>query len=123
MRTSVIVVIVTIALAIVSAVGVGWFLVRLPPDYFVHRHTTQNPTKLLFQRIGGALLIVLGAVMSVPGVPGQGLLTILLGLMLMDLPFLRPWELRIIRLPAVLRALTRLRLRAGRPPLQIPHAH
>jgi hypothetical protein len=60
---------------------------------------------------------VLGIILSLPGVPGQGILTILLGLIFLDIPGKRPLEARIIRRPAVLSAINKLRARYDKPPL------
>ena len=54
--------------------------------------------------------------------PGQGLLTILIGLALMNFPGKRALELWLIRLPMVLRAVNWIRKRGGREPLQVPPA-
>jgi hypothetical protein len=55
--------------------------------------------------------------LSVPGVPGQGILTILIGAMLIDLPGKRKAEKWLLRHRRVLSAINRLRARYGRPPL------
>ncbi len=55
--------------------------------------------------------------MSLPGIPGQGLLTILLGVMLLDFPGKRRLEFKIISRPKVFRAINRLRARFDKPPL------
>jgi hypothetical protein len=57
--------------------------------------------------------------LSLPGVPGQGILTILLGLIMLDIPGKRPLEARIIKRPTVLSAINRLRARFKKPPLVI----
>jgi hypothetical protein len=66
----------------------------------------------------GALLVLAGLAMLV--LPGQGILTILLGLAFLDLPGKRRAELWLVSRPPVLAAVNRLRLRAGREPLQLP---
>jgi hypothetical protein len=80
----------TINLAIVS-----FILVKLPADHFSKSRKTKfwagprpwlHALKVIGKNIGGWLLVALGIVLSLPGVPGQGLLTILLGVMLVDFP-------------------------------------
>jgi hypothetical protein len=66
------------------------------------------------------MLIVVGAVLSIPGVPGQGVLTIVVGLFLVDFPRRQKLERALARRPGVLPALNRLRVRFGRAPLQPP---
>jgi UPF0716 family protein affecting phage T7 exclusion len=65
----------------------------------------------------GVFLVILGIILSLPGVPGQGIITILLGLIMLDIPGKRPWEAKIIKRPAVLSAVNNLRARWGKPPL------
>jgi hypothetical protein len=101
-------------------------MVKIPANYF-SSHYVQDfmPGSSWFVRWGavvaknvaGALLILLGIVLSLPGVPGQGLLTILLGLIMLDIPGKRPIEAKIIKRPAVLAAVNKLRSRYNKPPL------
>jgi hypothetical protein len=53
-------------------------------------------------------------------VPGQGVLTMLAGVFLVDFPQRRRLERALIRRPSVLPQLNRLRARFGRPPLHPP---
>ena len=65
------------------------------------------------------MLVLLGLIMAIPGVPGQGLLTALIGLTLLSFPGKRRLERRFVRMPALLRAINRLRARFARPPLEL----
>jgi hypothetical protein len=122
------------------AIGVGLFLLslglsfgaiavvmlKIPANYF-SSHYVQDflPNSPFIVRWGavvlknilGVILIVLGIILSLPGVPGQGILTILLGLIMLDIPGKRPLEARIIKRPAVLAAINGLRARYNKPPL------
>jgi hypothetical protein len=60
---------------------------------------------------------LLGIALSLPGVPGQGLLTILIGAMLLDFPGKRRCEKWILRRRGVLSTINKLRARRGCPPL------
>ncbi len=111
----------TLSLAIV-----GVLLVRLPATYFLDRHQRelwidQHPavrwSGIILKNVLGVGLIALGCVLSLPGVPGQGLLTILLGVMLLDFPGKRRLERRLVGMPHVLDRVNRLRTRFGKPPL------
>ncbi len=113
----------TLSLAMVSFV-----LVKIPPAYFNPEHNREfmvgKPwlvrwSGLILKNIVGFLLIALGIVLSLPGVPGQGILTILLGLVMLDIPGKRPLEARIVRRPAVLSSINKLRARFNKPPLDI----
>ncbi len=119
-----------LALFIVTFTGsialVSFMLVRIPANYFhsehdralwTDRHRAVRWSGMIMKNLIGAVLIVLGIVMSLPGVPGQGILTILLGLMLVDLPGKRRWELKLVRRPKVLQTINQLRGKFGKPPL------
>jgi hypothetical protein len=114
---------------IASIVVTALVVVRLPSDYFMLEKRPLpfegRPRWLrIAGRVGlnvaGILLIALGVVLSLPGVPGQGLVTILLGVMLVDIPGKRRLEMAIVRRGMVQRGMNRLRTRFHRPPLQIP---
>lgn len=105
---------------------VSLMLVRIPATYFhsshdralwVDRHKAVRWSGMLMKNLIGVVLIVLGIVMSLPGVPGQGILTILLGLMLLDVPGKRSWEQKLVRRPKVLQTINHLRGKFGKPPL------
>ncbi len=66
----------------------------------------------------GGVLVVLGLVMLLT--PGQGLLTLLIGLMLMNFPGKYRLERWLVTRPGVLRALNWLRARQGHQPLEAP---
>ena len=109
-----------------SIAVVSFMLVRLPATYFhaehdramwTDRHRAVRWSGMILKNVVGAVLIILGIVMSLPGVPGQGILTILLGLMLVDLPGKRRWELKLVSRPKVLQTINQLRGRFGKPPL------
>ena len=117
-----------VAAFVVSLAAAVVVIVRLPADYFVGaaprpilRVRSRVVTVILriTRNVVGAALIVLGAIMSIPGVPGQGILTMLLGLMLADVPGKRRLERRLVGRAGVRRALDRIRARWHRPPLEI----
>jgi hypothetical protein len=72
------------------------------------------------RNVGGVVLIVVGIVLSIPGVPGQGLLTVLAGVVLVDFPGRHRAARAIARWRGVLPAMNRLRALLGRPPLAPP---
>ena len=73
----------------------------------------------MFARIGknalGVVFVLAGVAMIL--LPGQGVLTILLGIMLTEFPGKYRFERWLVRRRAVLGAINWLRERAGRPPL------
>jgi hypothetical protein len=109
-----------------SIAVVSFLLVKLPEDYFsthydrdfwLDRHPVVRWSGVVVKNVLGALLVLLGLVMSLPGVPGQGVLTILLGVMLLDFPGKQRLERKIVSRPRVQHAINRLRARFRRPPL------
>ena len=107
---------------------VSFILVKLPADYFCSHNDRQilsgrAPALRISAAIGknllGIILIMAGIVMTLPGVPGQGLLTILLGIMLVDFPGKDRLERKLLYRPAVRNSIDKLRARFGKPPLQL----
>ncbi|MDI1243125.1 MAG: hypothetical protein PSX80_14515 [bacterium] len=103
-------------------------MIKIPANYFSthykHDFLPGSPFivrwgAVIGKNILGVLLILLGLALSLPGVPGQGILTILLGLIMLDIPGKRPLEARIIQRPAVLSAINNLRARYAKPPLDV----
>ena len=78
-------------------------------------HPAWRWTLAIAKNLFGALLVVLGVVMIFT--PGQGLLALVLGISLLDIPGKRALERRLIQQPKVLGVINRMRARAGRPPL------
>lgn len=111
--------------AIVSLLAVGYALGRLPADYFVNpearrpldRHPVLKVLLVIGRNLLGWFLIALGVVLSLPGVPGQGILTILMGVMLIDFPGKHRAELWLLTRRGVLGTVNALRAKIGRPPL------
>ncbi|HEY8226674.1 MAG TPA: hypothetical protein VIG25_15445 [Pyrinomonadaceae bacterium] len=113
---------------VVSLAIVSFILVKLPEDYFKKAHKTKfwsgpqpalHAAKVIGKNVLGVLLIAAGIVMSIPGIPGQGLLTVLLGIMLVDFPGKRHVEQKLLKRPAIVQAITHLRRRFGKPPLEL----
>jgi hypothetical protein len=74
----------------------------------------------LAKNVLGLSLVLAGIAMLV--LPGQGLLAILVGAMLMDFPGKRPAELVLIRMKRVRTVLNWVRRRAGRDSLLVDEA-
>jgi hypothetical protein len=113
---------------VASIAVVTFVLVRLPANYFhsshareflVKRHPVLRVLGIFAKNLLGLVLVFFGIIMSLPGVPGQGVLTILLGIMLLDFPGKRSLEARIVSRPRVSRAINALRARFDRPPLML----
>ncbi len=115
----------SIAILIISALSIGYFIKKIPHDYFlndkrgVHQYKNKNPIfwiiTLVLKNIIGYCLIVGGILMLV--LPGQGLLTILVGLMLSDYPGKFKLEKKIIKTNLILKTINWYRTKSNIPPL------
>ena len=112
-----------ITLALATVIVVGWPADRFkgegPTEVGRQRHVIIRAFAMVAKNVAGAVLVLLGLIMAVPGVPGQGLLTALIGLTLLSFPGKRRLERRFVRIPALLRAINRLRVRFARPQLEL----
>jgi len=104
-------------------------LLRLPADHFVRprRSWREAWSGSIWRKLGtaarnlaGIVALLAGGVMAIPGVPGPGLLTILLGCYLLDFPGKLRLQRRVLQTPQLRRKVDRLRARSGRPALQFP---
>jgi hypothetical protein len=117
------------AFVLIGLVALPAIAIYLPQDYFVRdrrlpaRHARRHPVLwwvvAILKNILGFLLVAAGVAMLV--LPGQGLLTILMGLGLLNFPGKYTFERWIFGRPAVASTLNRIRSAAGRRPLTIPH--
>jgi hypothetical protein len=113
---------------VATLIGIPWVVARLPRDYFnqpqreVWRASADEPWYALVlggvKNVFGALLVLLGVIMLVT--PGQGLLTLLVGLLLMNFPGKYQLERWLVSRRGVLTALDWLRKRKGQPPFDPP---
>lgn len=110
----------------ISILAVGIVMVKIPADYFSPGYSTEfMPDKpwlvrwsaFILKNALGFILVIVGIILSLPGVPGQGILTILLGLILLDIPGKRPLEAKIIKRPNILTTVNNLRVKYNKSPL------
>jgi hypothetical protein len=112
-----------LSFAVAVAIVVSW-----PPDRFnrggpaqvgIRRALPIRVLGLLAKNLAGVVLVLLGLIMAIPGVPGQGLLTAVIGITLLNLPGKLRLERRLLRIAALRRGINRLRARFTRPPLEV----
>lgn len=120
------------ALSLLTFIGgivvVPILLARMPSDYFLRPRriaaafSEHHPVLRISVLIIKNLLGVLFVLFSIPLLagPGQGILTLLIGVSLLDVPGKRRLELWLVRLPRVLKAINWIRRKADRPPLKLP---
>jgi hypothetical protein len=89
-----------------------------PPDAFLGRHPVVRWSGRVVKNLVGLVLLLMGIAMLV--LPGQGILTILIALSLLDFPGKRALELRLVRQRHVRRTIDWIRERAQQPPLRVP---
>lgn len=118
---------ISIGSAVASVALVTVVLVRLPKDYFVDpesrtlhtHHPVVRIVLTILKNMLGLVLVVAGIILSIPGVPGQGFLTIFLGIMLLDFPGKYRLERAILQRPSILGAINRIRAKFRKEPLEV----
>ncbi len=116
----------SLAFFIGSLIAIPYILVRLPADYFdvrVPRPWMQNHHPVL-RLVGHVVKNAVGAIFLFAGflmlfLPGQGILTMLIGVSMLDFPGKRKVEARMIGQPTVLSVINGMRQKFGKPPLTI----
>jgi hypothetical protein len=112
-----------------TALATRSYLIRLPADYLVRprrswrdawRGSGWRKLGTVARNLAGTALLVAGGVMLIPPVPGPGLLTLLLGLSLVDFPAKLSLQCRVLQTGRLRSRIDRLRARSGRPPLEFP---
>jgi len=109
-----------------SLIAIPFILIRLPADYFdirVPRPWMEDHHPVL-RLIGHIVKNAVGAIFLFAGflmlfLPGQGILTILIGISMLDFPGKRNLEAKMIGQPTVLHAINGMRKKFGKPPLII----
>lgn len=109
-----------------SLIAIPWILIRLPSDYFdtrVERHWMRDHHPILriicliMKNIIGAVFVLVGFLMLF--MPGQGLLTMLIGISFMDFPNKRALEAKIIGQRTVLNVVNKMRFKFNKQPFTI----
>jgi len=100
-----------------SVVLVPRFLAKLPRRYLeAGQAPAQHSIPLrILRNVLGTLLVLLGVAMLL--LPGQGLLTLLVGVLLVDFPGKHAFVVRVLSRPKVLAIVNKLRARHGAAPL------
>ena len=116
----------SIFIFLISILGISWFVAQIPEDYFLpskrqaSKWQQQKPILRLVVVLGknilGLSLIIGGLLMLV--LPGQGLLTIVTGLLLVNYPGKYRLEQKLVSMPSIYKALNWIRFKAKKPPLQ-----
>ncbi|GJL50406.1 MAG: hypothetical protein NPIRA01_16330 [Nitrospirales bacterium] len=115
------------ALSVIAFIGtllaIPAILIRMPPDYFQNHHhkpwfANHHPVVrilgLFVKNIIGIVFLLAGMAMLV--LPGQGLLTMLLGILFIDFPGKHRLEKKLIQHPTILKTINALRKKVDKPP-------
>ncbi|MGQ0665664.1 MAG: PGPGW domain-containing protein [Nitrospiraceae bacterium] len=109
-----------------SLIAIPFILIRLPTDFFDIRiprpwmkdhHPVLRVLGHLVKNIVGVIFLFAGFLMLF--LPGQGILTMLIGISMLDFPGKRKLEAKLIGQPAVLNAINSMRNKFSKPPLTI----
>ena len=109
-----------------SLIAIPWIIGKLPQHYFVYhrkkvekRHE-QHPLvarlTLLFRNFVGFVFLLAGIAMLV--LPGQGIITMLIGISFMDFPKKQQIVDHLVRHPRVVKVLNWIRLKEKKPPFE-----
>ncbi|MGM0577974.1 MAG: PGPGW domain-containing protein [Myxococcota bacterium] len=117
---------ISVGTLILSAVGIPWILARMPADYFTpeaEARRRREEATIWWHVLGGLLRNVLGGLLVFSGflmlfIPGQGVATMLAGLLVMRFPKKRELLRRWLKRPKMRRMVDRLRRRGGHAPLR-----
>lgn len=118
--------IISIISFIASLAIIPFILIRLPHDYFdirIPRHWMKDHHPIL--RILGLIAKnILGGVFLIAGfimlfLPGQGILTMLIGISFLDFPRKRLLEAKIIEQPVILNTINTMRQKCNKLPLTL----
>ena len=116
--------VVSVLTFVVSLAAIPWLVARLPRDYFLQsrpgpaadRHPVIRLILTVLRNLIALVLVAGGLLMLF--LPGQGLLTLIIGLSLLDFPG-RPRLIRwLVSHDRIQRGLNWIRARTGRPPLR-----
>jgi len=110
-----------------SLLALPWLVGIIPEDYFLHQHRKPTDLKqrhpitrlmlLLGKNLLGLILLCGGLLMLF--LPGQGLLTMAVGLLLMDYPGKYALERKIVSRPSILKGMNWLRAKGNHPPIKV----
>ena len=110
-----------------TLIAIPLILVRLPAHFFDERvarswmkghHPVLRVLGHLAKNLVGAIFVLAGVAMLV--LPGQGILTMLIGLSFLDFPGKRRMEAKLVGQPTVFKAVNGIREKFGKPPFTLP---
>ena len=115
---------VSLTIFIISILSIRWLVLLIPENYFKEKKNSILKEKYFFYWVAfkfiknslGYLLIIGGILMLV--LPGQGILTIFIGMILSDYPGKYNIEKKIIQSSIILRTINSIRKKSGKKSLK-----
>ena len=116
---------ISLGIFVFSLMTIKWLVALIPEDYFVMKSGSKFRSKrpylwlitAVVKNLVGYTLILGGIIMLF--VPGQGLFTIFIGLILSNYPGKYYVERRIVAMPKILNTVNWLRKKTDKPPLKV----
>ena len=116
---------ISFAIFVFSLLSIKWLVSLIPSDYFINKKTSKFKSKypviwlvsMIIKNLIGYVLIIGGILMLV--LPGQGLFTIFIGLMMSNYPGKYFIERKFIAIPSVLKTINWLRKRSNQEPIKV----
>ena len=117
--------VISVLIFVFSLVSIRWLVALIPSDYFINKGNSEFKRRypliwifsIVIKNIIGYALIFGGILMLV--LPGQGLFTIFIGLILSNYPGKYKLERKLISIPSILKMVNWLRRKSNKPPLDI----
>jgi hypothetical protein len=109
-----------------SLIAIPWIIARLPKDYFIRhrqlvasrhaRHPLTARIIFVLRNTAGLLFLLAGLIMLV--LPGQGIITVLIGISLMDFHHKHTVVDYLVQRPKVITLLNWIRRKEEKPPFE-----
>ena len=117
--------IISFVIFIFSLLSIKWLVALIPSDYFIDKKSSKFKSQfpitwlvsMIIKNLIGYVLIIGGILMLV--LPGQGLFTIFIGLMMSNYPGKYSIERKFIAIPSVLKTINWLRKKSNQDPLKV----
>ena len=117
--------VISFGIFVFSLLSLKWLVALIPSDYFIDKKSSKFKSKfpvtwlvsMIIKNLIGYVLIIGGILMLV--LPGQGLFTIFIGLMMSNYPGKYSIERKFIAIPSVLKTINWLRKKSNQDPLKV----
>ena len=106
---------------ILVRLSADYFDVRVPRPWMQHHHPVLRIVGHIVKNVLGTVFLFAGFLMLF--LPGQGVLTMVIGISMLDFPGKRKIEAKLIGQPTVLSVINSLRKRRGKPPRVLAPDH